>query len=184
MPIYKRPLRSDELAHHGTLGMKWGVKNGPPYPLSEATYSTSSPGVTDGKVTTYKKGTVIGRFGGYDFNNPTYFFTNETDRNSYRKSFGSNEHKFTLKKDLRIPTEIEQIKQLYILTGDNSVLDDFYDYWKDNINTADGKIFNSYMEHMKRLGYDGLVDSRNAGSIADDPILIFQPKRFCKKIKH
>lgn len=27
--------RSDSLSHHGILGQKWGVKNGPPYPLGE-----------------------------------------------------------------------------------------------------------------------------------------------------
>lgn len=28
-------VESDELAHHGVKGQKWGVKNGPPYPIQE-----------------------------------------------------------------------------------------------------------------------------------------------------
>lgn len=27
-------LEEDALQHHGVLGMKWGQKNGPPYPLA------------------------------------------------------------------------------------------------------------------------------------------------------
>lgn len=34
-------LYSDELYHHGIMGQKWGVKNGPPYPLSESDHSAA-----------------------------------------------------------------------------------------------------------------------------------------------
>lgn len=32
-----RYLKSDELQHHGIKGQKWGVKNGPPYPIDKKT---------------------------------------------------------------------------------------------------------------------------------------------------
>lgn len=32
---------SDELYHHGIKGQKWGVKNGPPYPLDDSDHSAS-----------------------------------------------------------------------------------------------------------------------------------------------
>lgn len=35
MNYYSIPPRSDELWHYGIKGMKWGVKNGPPYPLNK-----------------------------------------------------------------------------------------------------------------------------------------------------
>lgn len=36
--FYKRPVRVKDvfLAHHGVKGQKWGVQNGPPYPLDES----------------------------------------------------------------------------------------------------------------------------------------------------
>lgn len=33
--MYQRPLRPDELMHHGRKGQKWGVRNGPPYPIDD-----------------------------------------------------------------------------------------------------------------------------------------------------
>ena len=33
MYTFVTPLRPEDIYHHGTKGMHWGVKNGPPYPI-------------------------------------------------------------------------------------------------------------------------------------------------------
>ena len=44
------------LAHHGIKGQKWGVKNGPPYPLKDTSHTTSEkkvgmiPGLTEAAI--------------------------------------------------------------------------------------------------------------------------------------
>ena len=39
--VYKISEDSNFLMHHGIKGQKWGVENGPPYPLSPSEYSAA-----------------------------------------------------------------------------------------------------------------------------------------------
>ncbi len=47
---YQEIIRyQDELYHHGVKGQKWGVKNGPPYPLDDSNQSLSEKKAERGK---------------------------------------------------------------------------------------------------------------------------------------
>lgn len=39
MANYSFTFKNDSLEHHGIDGQKWGVRNGPPYPLSQGAHS-------------------------------------------------------------------------------------------------------------------------------------------------
>lgn len=52
--LLNRPVFNDALAHHGIKGQQWGVKNGPPYPLSSQKTSKNSAGQTIREVSTIK----------------------------------------------------------------------------------------------------------------------------------
>jgi len=54
MNVFVRPLRPDELFHHGIDGQKWGVQNGPPYPLSNSISTGKRLKNTDTKKKKYK----------------------------------------------------------------------------------------------------------------------------------
>ena len=131
----------------------------------------------------YKKGVVLGRYGKQKLDgNPMYLFTNKKDRNKYADYLGGEEQYFVVKKDIKMPSEDKQLIELYNYTKDPRVVNDPYFYWKDNINQS-GKIADGYFKYMSEKGYDALVDVRNSGGVADDPILLLNPKRYLKEAK-
>lgn len=63
-------METNSLSHHGILGMHWGVKNGPPYPLSRSAHSISEKkagwqrsleSVTGIKINRKKNGVQVSR---------------------------------------------------------------------------------------------------------------------------
>lgn len=172
----------DHLIHHGIKGQKWGIRRTPEQ-LGHKMSNESPKIKLDNGDYLYKKGTVVGRFGEKLFGNePTYLYTNKKDRDVYENRIGGTEYTYKLKKSVRVPDENKQFIELFKYTGDTAVIEDAYTYWKENINQG-GKIADGYFKYMQSLGYDALVDSRNAGVISNDPIILLNPKKCLKEVK-
>lgn len=130
MNRYSRP---DYLAHHGIKGQKWGVRNGPPYPLLETQRSRKEKDLNQSNVihlkngdTVIKKGSTVHRITLYDESTKTghsYITYLDGDSERYKGFFGARlkggpikvfkkvyQVDFKTKTDLKSPSKETRIK--------------------------------------------------------------------------
>lgn len=124
-------MYSERLQHHGIKGQKWGVKNGPPYPLK---ISRSESRKMNKKGYTLEKGTYLYRTTGnaHEGNKGSTFASfSENDKNFYNQRLCVNmlnpkadafNMTMKLKEDLVVPSQKERVDSFvkYMSTGDNA----------------------------------------------------------------
>lgn len=186
----------NELYHFGIKGMHWGVRryqnpDGSLTPEGRIHYGKGMPKKSP-KITLkngdylYKKGTTMGHVGPIFSSKDKgftgiYLYTNAEDRKYYTEEWsqGEEEHIFISNKDIKMPNNNKLINYCADIAkksnSEDYFNDDFYDWWKDNINT-DGPTHDLLTETLKKDGYDGYQDLRNLG-LSSDPIFIFDPEK-------
>lgn len=133
------------LKHHGVKGMKWGEKNGPPYPIDKASKF---------KQETYEYKTGL-RIPAYNFRT-----SQKANKNAYKA--GSKVYHVTRTKDF----DLQKIKEIgtdrlyaYSEEYDKSIYEGFFAAWKRHRNTP------AYVVEMK-LKEDLKLADRHAVSNA------------------
>lgn len=124
-------MNNKVLYHHGIKGQKWGVKNGPPYPLK---ISRSESRKMNKKGYTLQKGTYLYRTTGnaHESNKGSAFASfSENDKNFYNQRLCVNmanpkadafNMTMKLKEDLVVPSQKERVDSFikYMSTGENA----------------------------------------------------------------
>ena len=161
---------NDYLAHHGIKGQRWGVKNGPPYPLEQS------------RDRIYKKGSSVYRLARSKNEKPDQFIyvaTNRGDNNVYllsgqRLVRGEKDQAFnneyTINKDLKIAsrTKLKKIvKQIVNRMSDRELLDaihgdgfskdisdeelpDYASLWRKGLTEKGGE-YNTFQDRFRRI---------------------------------
>ncbi len=147
---------SNNLKHHGVEGQKWGVRNGPPYPLK---ISRQAGKRMNKKGYTLRKGTHLYRTTGNDneTNNHESMFASfsEQDRNIYNRRLVVNmvnpnatvfDMTMKLKEDLVVPSQKERVDAFikYMSTGENAKK---FDQYLKNV-MSDNKDLYNYASHQ------------------------------------
>lgn len=126
-----------ELKHHGVKGQKWGVRNGPPYPIED---TVLKKGTKLNTVAFSKRddATSMIRLGNPEIyrkqkganNQWMYTYNNDHDQQVYKGAFatalvrykGANyldEHKYEVVRDLKMPTKKQRIDEFVELYNNN-----------------------------------------------------------------
>lgn len=136
-----------ELFHHGIPNMKWGEKNGPPYPLSKAKHNKVVRSQTP-KAIKAKKGIKFYRYSNKeeskDVRKGTYTFRSENDAREYlidskNTRLGFNDY------DKLYISEIEATAPLTIKRGKESV--------KDIIDRYGNKTLKEHFDILDKSGF-------------------------------
>lgn len=140
--MYMRPLRPDELMHHGILGMKWGVRR---YQNTDGTLTAAGKKRYGSSEEQYRTGDKLYRVGKdhIDFNKGggLYVSSNTDDvkryvknmgptklRNFFKLETGSHVQNIKVTKDLKMPNHEETAKMCAeFLSKDSKTLKDFND---------------------------------------------------------
>jgi hypothetical protein len=149
-----------ELFHHGIPNMKWGEKNGPPYPLSKAKHNKVVRSRTP-KAIKAKKGTKFYRYSNKeeskDVRKGTYSFRSENDAREYLVDSKNVKLGFKDYDKLYI-TEIEATAPLAIKRGKEAV--------KDIVDKYGTKTLQNHFDILDKSGfYDDSLSAFERGKI-------------------
>lgn len=154
----------NELMHHGVKGQKWGVRNGPPYPIED---KVLAKGTRLNSVSPYGNSKPYRKSGKWMY---TYNPDDEWDskvykgpfakyRRIYRGDFFVFEHKYQTTKDLTMPTKKERIDEFKKVIEDDKRNQKLY---KNELKSVQQRLISnniggpSMVEKYKKLDIDNL----------------------------